>query len=263
MSSNQFKNGFHVGGSIEQALKGEIDIKPVDVLQEAWKITLRNYVRFLPAIFLMFAAQIAIFLISLQIQSGGEVQALFMALMSEEGAAAQAVSAFHLADFWKETLSGPFVAGVSLMALSHAIGLPTQPRHIFKGFSIAIPATLLMLIMSSVNGLASSFSPLLGGYFTMAFSLSMLLVCEKKLPPHHAILISLRAINKKILPMMAIFMVIFILFLFALVTLGLGLMVVLPFYFNVKGILYREFFGVTLQVVSTEGGASQSDQFEA
>ncbi|MEF1220836.1 hypothetical protein REH76_24245, partial [Photobacterium damselae] len=61
---------FHVGGSIEKAVKGEVELKAVDVLQEAWKVTAKHFFRFLPAIIGLFVAQIALLLLGLKVQLG-------------------------------------------------------------------------------------------------------------------------------------------------------------------------------------------------
>jgi hypothetical protein len=37
---------------------------------------------------------------------------------------------------------------------------------------------------------------------------------------------------------------------------GIGLIFVLPFFFHVKGIVYREMFGITLKIVATEDNGS-------
>ncbi|WP_239685922.1 hypothetical protein [Photobacterium swingsii] len=44
--SDKIKKNFHLGGSIEKALKGEADLQAVSVLQEAWKITARHFFDF-------------------------------------------------------------------------------------------------------------------------------------------------------------------------------------------------------------------------
>ncbi|WP_087017489.1 hypothetical protein [Thaumasiovibrio subtropicus] len=262
MSSEQFNNGFHLGGSVEKALKGEVDISPVKIFSEAWRLTTKHFLGFVPAIFLMVVAQITIFAIAIEVQFGG-FETLIQGMVDTGSITQEAMNAFVSANFWQEIMSGPFVAGISLMGLSHAIGLPTRPTHLFKGFSMVIPATLVMLLMSSIQGLASSFLPFIGLYLTMAFSFAMLLACEKKLPAHHALWVSLRAVNKKIVPMLAIFIVIGVLFMLGLATYGLGLFIVMPFYYNVKGVLYRELFGVTLQVVAKQASDAPQDHFEA
>ncbi|WP_413112828.1 hypothetical protein [Thaumasiovibrio sp. DFM-14] len=264
MNPNQIKKGFHVGGSLEKALKGQVVIKPVDILKEAWTVTNKHYLRFLPAVIFMFAAQVTIFILSLIIQSGDLHTLLSDIVDVSKPITIEQLSMIQLADFWKDILSAPFVAGVSLMGLSHALGLPTRPRHVFKGFSYTLKATIFMLLVASLLGLASSISPIIGGYLTMSFSMGLLLVCEKKVTPLRAILYSLQAVNRKLMLILPIYLVVLILFVFSMFTMGLGLLITLPFYFNVKGILYREMFGVTLHVVATESESTPSkNTFEA
>ena len=63
---------FHVGGSIEKALKGKGDLQPVTVLQEAWRTTAKNFVSFLPAVVIVYVIQIALLQLAFHLQSGGE-----------------------------------------------------------------------------------------------------------------------------------------------------------------------------------------------
>jgi uncharacterized membrane protein len=65
-----------------------------------------------------------------------------------------------------------------------------------------------------------------------------------------ALLISLRASNKKLLPLFAIYVVCSALFVLAFVFYGVGLLFVLPFFLHVKGVLYRNMFGIKLTIVT-------------
>jgi len=101
--------------------------------------------------------------------------------------------------------------------------------------------------------------PLLSLYLSMAFSHSILLICEKNVPPMQSLLLSLRAINRKILVVSGLYLLVMVMFAVATVFYGIGLIFVLPFFFHLKGILYREMFGIRLKIVATSGSDDNND----
>ncbi|WP_318468790.1 DUF2189 domain-containing protein [Photobacterium leiognathi] len=250
---------FHIGGSIEKALKGEVDLQPVTVLHEAWKITAKNIFSFFPAVICLFLAQVALLLLGLEVQLGSP-SVFFDAFVTGQGFTAEILKAGFMANFWSDVLIAPLYAGVSLMALNHAVGLPSKASQIVKGFSFTLVSLITMLLLSSIQGLGSSLFPLVGLFLTMALSMAILLVCEKRVSPLKAIQYSFMATIRKVLPMTAIYIVIMLMFFISIATAGIGLIWTLPFFFNVKGIIYRNMFGVTLQVTSVAKSDSDDQQ---
>ncbi|SMY31974.1 hypothetical protein PMAL9190_00292 [Photobacterium malacitanum] len=243
------KKSFHVGGSIEKAMAGDVELQPIAVLQEAFKITAKNFTRFLPAVICLFIAQIALLLLSLKVQLGSP-NVFFDAFITGKGFTEEILKAGFMANFWSDVLIAPLYVGVSLMALNHAVGLPTKASQIVKGFSFTLVSIITMLLISSIQGIGSSIFPLVGLFLTMALSMAILLVCEKRVTPIKAIQYSFMATVRKVMPMTAIFLVVMILFFVSIATAGIGLLWTLPFFFNVKAIIYRNMFGITLQVTS-------------
>ncbi|WP_419680115.1 hypothetical protein [Photobacterium kishitanii] len=243
------KKSFHVGGSIEKAMVGDVELQPIAVLQEAFKITAKNFTKFLPAVICLFIAQIALLLLSLKIQLGNP-SVFFDAFLTGQGFTADILKAGFMANFWSDVLIAPLYVGVSLMALNHSVGLPTKPSQIVKGFSFTLVSIITMLLISSIQGIGNSIFPLVGLFLTMALSMAILLVCEKRVTPIKAIQYSFMATIRKVMPMTAIYLVVMILFFVSIVTAGIGLIWTLPFFFNVKAIIYRNMFGITLQVTA-------------
>lgn len=240
---------FHVGGSIEKAMAGDVDLQPIAVIQEAFKITAKNFTQFLPAVICLFIAQAALLLLSLKIQLGNP-NVFFEAFITGKGFTAEILKAGFMANFWSDILIAPLYVGVSLMALNHSVGLPTKPSQIVKGFSFTLVSVITMLLISSIQGIGSSIFPLIGLFLTMALSMAILLVCEKRVTPIKAIQYSFMATIRKVMPMTAIYLIVMILFFVSIATAGIGLIWTLPFFFNVKAIIYRNMFGITLQVTS-------------
>jgi uncharacterized membrane protein len=110
-----------------------------------------------------------------------------------------------------------------------------------------------------LQGIAGMLLPFLSIYFSLAFSHSILLICDKKVPPMQSLLLSLRAVNKKIFTVASIYLVVMLMFIVAAMMYGIGLIFVLPFFFHVKGILYREMFGIKLKVIASDRTNNDDD----
>lgn len=244
---------FKIGGSIEKALKGDIELRSLDVLQEAWRITAKNYFTFVPAVIGLFLAQVALLLVGLHVQLGS-ASVFFDAVVNGGEIPVNVIDAGYMANFWADVLSAPLYAGVSMMALNHAVGLPSKPTQLVKGFSFTLVSIITVLLASSIQGIASNLLPPIGLFLTMAFSMAIILVCEKRISPLKAIQFSLLATIRKLLPFTAIFVVILTMFIVSFATAGLGLIWTIPFFFNVKAIIYRNLFGITLQVTNVKKG---------
>ncbi|WP_036832276.1 membrane protein [Photobacterium sanctipauli] len=253
---------FHVGGSVDKAIKGESELQSLAVLQEAWRITAKNFLTFLPAVIGLFLAQVALLLLALQVQLGSAAT-FFDAIIQGGEISAEVVEAGYMANYWSDILSAPLYAGVSLMALNHAVGLPSKPSHLVKGFPFTIVSIITVLLTSSLQGIGNAVFPILGLLLSMGFSMAIILVCEKRISPLKAIQYSLMATLRKLLPMTAIFIVIMTMFIVSFATAGIGLIWTIPFFFNAKAIIYRNLFGITLQVTTVKKGGDEEAQTDS
>ncbi|WP_234496012.1 hypothetical protein [Vibrio maritimus] len=256
--NKDFERDFNLGGTIERAISGKYELKAGAVFHEAWQQTMKHFLSFSPAIVALIVVQLGIFYIALKLQLGDPsviLQGFQDPSLLNEGI----FQAIFVANFSYEVVSAPVYAGISLMAMSHAAGLTTKPRHIAKGLQYTVPVIIATLFSLMLQGIVSMIFPFLSMYLSLAFSQSILLICEKKVPPLQSLLLSLRAVNKKIFVLSGIYLLLVLMFIVGAMFYGIGLIFVLPFFFHVKGILYREMFGITLKIVATEDNGS-SDQ---
>ncbi|MGR5068221.1 MULTISPECIES: hypothetical protein [Vibrio] len=249
--NNDFEKDFNLGGSVERALSGQYELKAGAVFSEAWRTTIQQFLSFSPAIILLLFVQLGIFYIALQLQLG-DPSVILDALQNPESFTSDIVTAIYVANFSYEVISAPIYAGVSLMAMSHVAGLKTKVRHVGKGLQFTIPVILATLFSLVLQGAVGAIFPLLSLYLSLAFSHSILLICEKRVPPMQSLLLSLRAINKKIFVVAGLYLSVMLMFIIAAMFYGIGLIFVLPFFFHLKGILYREMFGIKLKIVATQ-----------
>ncbi|MEZ9177017.1 hypothetical protein [Vibrio kanaloae] len=256
--NDDIEKDFNLGGSIDRALSGDYELKATAVFQEAWKQTISHFLSFSPAIVALMFVQLAIFYIALRLQLG-DPAVILDAVIDPEAFTPQIVESIFIANFSYEVVSAPIYAGISLMAMSHAAGLQTKTRHIGKGLQFTVPVILVTLFSLMLQGIAGMILPFLSIYFSLAFSHAILLICDKKVPPMQSLLLSLRAVNKKILTIASIYLMVMLMFIIAAMMYGIGLIFVLPFFFHVKGILYREMFGIKLKLIASDRPKDDDD----
>lgn len=249
--SNNLEKDFNLGGTLERALSGDYQLKMSDVLKEAWQCTLRHFLSFSPAIVILIIIQLAIFVIAFRMMVG-DPSVIFSLFIHDAEIPAGVIQGILIANFSYEVVSAPIYAGVSLMAMSHVAGLKTKTSHITKGLQFTIPVIIATLFSLLLQGIAGMIFPLLSMYFSLAFSNAILLICEKRILPMQALWVSLRAVNKKLLPLAGIYALMMLMFVAGVMFYGIGLIFVIPFFFHVKGIIYRTMFGIRLQIVTNE-----------
>lgn len=250
MSSNNLEKDFNLGGSVERALKGDYQLSMVEIFNEAFKLTIKHFLSFTPAIVIMVFVQALIFYIALKLQVP-DLTIYIDAVKDPNLLTTNLVWSFFIANFTYEVISAPIYAGVCLMGMSHAAGLSTGTSFITKGLQFTISLILVTIINLTVQALSSNVLSILSIYVSIAFSHSMLLICEKRMSVIQALLISFKATNKKLFTLFGIYVICSALFALAFVFYGVGLLLVLPFFLHVKGILYRNMFGIKLTIVTT------------
>lgn len=257
--SDDLKKDINAGGTIETALSGKYELKAGDIIKEAWQLTMKNFMSFTPTVMLLLLLQIGIFYIALKLQIGDI--SIIWTIMQQGGTDIDQMlsisKAIMYAKYSEEILCAPLVAGACLMAMSHTTGFKTQLKHILQGFYFSLPIMLMTSMSLLLQFAADSLIPLVSIYLTIAFSNANLLICEKRITPMRSLLLSMRAVNKKILTVTAVYAFVTMMFFASLMFYGVGVILVLPFYLHVKGIIYRDMFGIRLRV--TTGGNPPSN----
>jgi len=243
-----------IGGSVERAVKGEYVIDVKAILSEAWQHTVKSRMSInLGLLFVLVFGMVVSFIAS---SFFGGIELVFKEAQSLE----QGSQALQLINVIVTIAVWPFIAGIEMMGVFHAINKPTQTKMVLsflhRGSWVALCALLTSLLISI--GFQLLIIP--GVILAVLLSLTIPLVVEKKLTPVQAIVLSVKALRFKIAPLLAIYLVLFL----ALISLVLpivlllesslaplaimvflfGLSYLAPWYYNVKGVLYREIFGV-------------------
>lgn len=136
----------------------------------------------------------------------------------------------------------PIFAGIAMLAISTARGLPTKAINVFSYVSYILPLGVASLLVSIATDIGMMMLVLPAFYVFMATTFTLPLIVDKKLTPFSAIILSVRMTNAYLYQMTLIFLIFIALFVGVILTFGFALIWVGPFFFNVKAILYTELF---------------------
>lgn len=238
---------FQIGGSIEKAVQGEYEIDIKNVLSEAWQLTKTSRAAINIGLSTsIFLGVIVAFIASFYL--GGIENVL------NDPQATMILNIVVTLVIW------PFLAGVEMMGVLQSIGMKVKATLIFtflkRGSWVAICALLTSILIS----LGIQLLVIPGIFLGVTLSLTIPLVVEKKMTPMQAINISIRALRFKFFQILGIYFFLLVIFIaltlplfilgdssvafIAIVLFFFGLSYLAPLFYCVKGILYREIFGL-------------------
>jgi len=259
-----------IGGSPGNALSNNFTLNSNDVLQEAWELTKTTKPPFLlgALIIYLIALGSSFILEPLQPEIGNleELETIPWMLVFSQ-LAMQVVVAVLLAGLISMGLRNA-VRHVKSSDGEQTVVPNNSPNMVFSHFSGAWPIAaievikmvgILALVVLAVTlatplGLTINtlFAILLIISLTLAVGLSLAipLVIKDHLSPIKAMRISLTVVFRRLFTFLSIYAVLSILFILSLFTLGIGLIWTIPLFYNAKGIIYREIFGIETHVIT-------------
>ncbi len=238
-----------VGGNIESALKGDYQIDVKAILTEAWQQTLKSRLAInLGLLFSLFLGTAVSFLVSNYL---GGIEAVLA-----DPEAGMLLNVVVTIAVW------PFIGGVEMMGVLHAVGMKTDVKMIFSFLKRASWVVLCALFTSVLVSLGLQLFILPGIFLAVTLSLTIPLVIEKQMTPMKAIILSIKTLRFKFLSLLSLYFILLMSLVFLCIPLALllessfaplGIMILLvgisflaPLFYNTKGILYREIFGISL-----------------
>lgn len=239
-----------VGGNLEDAVKGNYSIDVAEILKEAWQTTKTTKSNILIGLSFVFLIGVISSLITSEFMGGIE------AVVADS-------KSNVILNIVVTIIVWPFLAGIEMMGIYNAVGLNTRPSLVFRFLSRGSWVALTAIFVSSIVSLGLSLFIIPGVYFAIVLSPAVQLVVEKKLSPFTAIRLSVKALTRQqgfsvlslyatmfgalILSFMPVVLLQSMLPVGLIITL-LALSVVIPLFYNIKGIVYREVFGVIVPV---------------
>jgi hypothetical protein len=238
----QEKKQFKIqGGSLEKSLNGETQLDLKMIAKEAWNLSKNTKTAVLHGVLLLFFIAI-VFAWALQSIFGiTDLSVIPPRMMISLKVAGIIVTT-------------PIIAAMFLLGIVHSVGI--KPRFLttlknVTGSVLVILLALLLAAMSDVGSIiGSQISVLLGlailSYINLATGFSIMLLVEKKLAPSQCVVQSLKVFHKYWIPLSTFYIVYYCCLFLGALSLGFAYIWIIPFFINMKGILYRELFGVTV-----------------
>ncbi len=241
------------GGSLEKSLMGETQIDLKAVAKEAWDLSKNTKTAVLHGVLLLFFIAL-IFAWALQSVFG---------ITDLNIAPPRMIISLKVAGIIVTT---PIIATMFLLGISHSVGVKPRFLSILKNVTSSVLVILLALLLAAMSDLGSfvgsQINVLLGMliifYINLATGFSIMLLIEKKLAPSQCVVQSLKVFHKYWMPLTLFYLAYYCCLILGALSFGFAYIWIIPFFINMKGILYRELFGVKVR-----DGNNKSDQDEA
>ena len=235
------------GGSVEKSLKGETQLELKAIAKEAWDLSKNTKTAVLHGVLLLFFIAI-IFAWALQSIFG---------ITDLSVVPPQMMISLKVAGIIVTT---PILASMFLLGISHSVGVKPRFLSILKkvlGSVLVILLALLLAAMSDLGSLVGSQVNVLSGlavlfYINLATGFSIMLLVEKKLAPSQCVVQSLKVFHKYWMPLSTFYLAYYCCLILGALSLGFAYIWIIPFFINMKGILYRELFGVKVRDVNNK-----------
>lgn len=242
------KNNASEDAHIEQAIQGHYVIDTKAILNEAWQQTKKTRVSInVGLLFVILLGTIVSIIASSFI---GGVEAVL-----EDHKATTLLNVLVTVIIW------PFLAGIEMMGVNHSVGKETQAKMVFSYLNRGSWVALCALLTSLLINLGFQLLILPGIFLAVVLSLTIPLVVDKKLSPTQAIKVSIQALRFQFFKLLSLYMTLFMVLMVLLIPIFLlaesnlspiaialfifGMTYLAPLYYNVKGILYRNIFGLS------------------
>ena len=229
-------------GSVENALAGNYELKPIEVVKEAWdnlsgmKGTFWGAAVIYYIVALVFAFLPVLFIGSIE--------------PSDNPTTFQAVVPFIIQIVQTIVLT-PMAMGLAMIALKHAVGANIQVGEIFKHFHKTLPLflTYILMVITIMIGLLLLVIP--GIYLMIAYAMAMMLVVEKDMGPWEALNTSRKAVTHKWFNMLGFMIVAMFVVMVGMIALMVGLVWAVPLVALAFAMIYRDMFGVESKTLNS------------
>ncbi|GEM_PF-288560 len=138
----------------------------------------------------------------------------------------------------------PIMAGITLMGIHHAVGADISAKSVLNHYKRVLPISLLSILMILLIMLGMLLLVLPGIYLAIAYAMALPLLMDREMSVWQSLESSRKAITKHWFKIFAIYFLLGILILLAMIPMGLGLIWVLPLASILQGVMYKYIFGV-------------------
>ena len=237
----QVSRSEHGGGNVEDAIAGNIEVKMLATLGEAWSGLKGFKLKCLIATLLWFVIYMIAAFINMPILLG------LMALGADE---ATATIISGVIQFLTVTATMPMMVGITVMGIRHSQGKPVSSGSIFNYFHRVLGALLWYLLMSVLILLGFLLLILPGIYLSFAYMFSLPLMIEKDIGAWQALEISRKAVTRVWFRATGFLLLIMLLMSLGTILLVFPLIWIIPWVSLAYAMLYFKLFGAEPQTLA-------------
>ncbi|MCV2884220.1 hypothetical protein OE749_05895 [Aestuariibacter sp. AA17] len=222
-----------IGGDVNRSLNGDYQFDIKSLFKQAWALTQENKWQILQMLIFVLGLAYLVVMVLLNISGIDDIQKITLEIQS-------------FIDLTLTFLFAPFVTAIMAVAATHSIGGQSKFSHVFSLLSRTLSLGAAALIVSLCIQLGLGLLIIPGLYLMLATSFTLLIVAEKKQGGIAAMILSIKVVNTYLLDFIKLYLLIGLMSLTVPLTLGISLIWVAPMYYYLKGILYRDLFGITV-----------------
>lgn len=221
-------------------------IAPFKTLTQGVQLTKQNFLAFLP---LLVIALAGIFL----------VNSVLMDVLLQQNPDATMIDLLTKTSAVLGLIIAPVEVGIMLMGLSAARGEKIK----FSDIKYILPYSPKIIILAIITMFLVQLGLLLfvipGLFLMVVLSMAPMIMCDQKLGMTESLKISAQTLSKHWFSLFIVYIWLIIAIILSFYTMGIALILTLPLYVNVKGLMYRQLFDKKESTVAPATG----DGFEA
>lgn len=245
------------GGSLEKSLNGEVKLDFKLLVKEAWELSKNTKTPVLQGMLMLFFIAIFFTWILQSVLGFSDLNSVPPSTMLALKIAGVVVTT-------------PIIAAIFLIGISHSVGVKPEFFTVLKnvlGSVLVILLALLLAAMSDLGSLLGSqvnimFGIILLFYVNLATGFAIMLLVEKRLAPSQCIIQSAKVFHKHWQTLLFYYIAYYSFLILGIFSFGFAYIWIVPFFINLKGILYRELFGIKVKR-STSANNSDETVFHA
>jgi hypothetical protein len=220
-------------GSVEKALAGDYQLKPVELLTNAWdKLQGLKTTYWLATIVYLVIYVLVTFLLAMVVgQSVDPITGEFSFVA-------------FIAEMSVGLIMAPMGAGLFMIALKFSVGAEIEVGELFKHYDKIVPLFITYVLVYLLVALGLLLLIIPGIYLIIAFAMAVPLVVEKNMQPWEALTTSRKAITPKWFAMLGFALLALLVIVVAAIPLGIGLIWAVPLVMLAAANLYRDMFGI-------------------
>lgn len=234
-------SGPRAGGNVEDAIEGNIEVKMLETLGEAWRGLKGFKLKCHIASVIWFLVYIVALLVMLPVVFG-------LAAIGADETTAAIIG--QVLQFIAIAATMPMVVGITIMGIRHSQGKSVSAGSIFNHFHRAPAAILSYFLMIVMITLGYLLLILPGIYLSFAYMYALPLVVEKEMGPWRALEVSRKALTRIWFRAAGFLMLITLLITLGMIPLGIPLIWILPWVTLAYAMVYFKLFGAEARTLA-------------